>query len=112
MESFFRAAGTMRLRRAIDARVREAVMTSAHAGAGSVVRLEDGQIHSCGALSGPGELNVVEGAVWITQAGSREDTVLRAGESFAISARGKVLVQALERSVINLAASAADRARS
>jgi hypothetical protein len=37
----------------------------------------------------------VEGSLWVTQEGDREDHILRAGERFPLTAKGRVVVSAL-----------------
>ena len=48
------------------------------------------------------EVRCVAGAVWITQEGRAEDTVLSAGGRFDIRGNGKLIVQALEDAVIHV----------
>ena len=48
-------------------------------------------------------LGVREGLLWITQTGDPKDHLLGAGESFHTDARGLLVVQALEPSVVSAA---------
>jgi hypothetical protein len=49
------------------------------------------------------------GSVWVTQERDRRDTVLGAGESFALDRSGLALVQAFEQSAISVARPARSR---
>ena len=43
-----------------------------------------------------------QGMLWITQQNDAEDYVLHAGESFLITLPGRVLIQALEESILDI----------
>ena len=60
-----------------------------------VIRVNDGGIWS--RVPAPTGLRVscASGSLWITQAGSDGDTIVRHGTSFTTAARGKVVVQAM-----------------
>ena len=61
-----------------------------------VIRLNDGGISA--RVPAPTGLRVEcvgGGSVWVTQAGGTGDVIVRAGESFVTTLRGKVVVQAM-----------------
>ena len=47
-------------------------------------------------------IHVMRGRLWITQENEAADHVLEAGSSFTVSARGRTLVGALQRSVFHV----------
>ncbi len=53
----------------------------------------------------------LEGRVWITQKGDARDHAIEAGEMFLISRPGKVVVQALDRTRIQITSSLATASR-
>ena len=73
----------------------EAAPTHARSDLADAVRLTDGGIWS--RVPAPTGLRVdaTRGKLWITQAGEAGDTIVREGEAFATTARGKVVVQAM-----------------
>jgi hypothetical protein len=48
-------------------------------------------------------VHCIAGQLWITQAGDGRDTVLRTGETFTPASKGRVVIQALTDSRIQLA---------
>ena len=67
-----------------------------------VLRLEAGTVrsfdpaHAC-------LVRALSGGVWVTQAGNPFDVILAPGERFVAARRGKIVVQALEDSVVRMA---------
>jgi hypothetical protein len=53
-----------------------------------------------GTLKAGAKVEVRRGVVWLTQSGAAADYILRAGQSFTASRRGRVVVQALEPSLL------------
>ena len=110
MTCFRRASSIMRMRRAIDAQVRArfANASAERISSRSVISLRDGMIWSFQPRSLVISFAVIEGNAWVTQAGSPRDVLLSAGESFQSDDVGKVVVQALGDSVIEVALNRAD----
>lgn len=48
------------------------------------------------------QILAVYGSVWITQVGDREDHLLRAGECFTISRKGKVVIEGMRPARLRL----------
>ena len=57
-------------------------------------RLSGREVVGLGAHAGL-ELRVLRGAVWVTQAGEREDHVVECGSALGLGANGATVVQAL-----------------
>ena len=55
-------------------------------------RLQGGQVVGVG--SGPGELTVIDGRVWLTRHGDRDDHVLEGGQRMALAGDDDVLLEA------------------
>jgi hypothetical protein len=110
MACFRRASSAMRLRRSIDAGVRRH-FTSASAlrdCGESHVRLGDGEVWAFDPNGASVTVRVMRGNAWITQAGSPRDAVIGAGETFESAQFGKIVVQALDNCVIEVAKESAD----
>jgi hypothetical protein len=69
--------------------------------AGDVIRLREGGLWSAARIRTPLRIRCEAGTVWVTQAGRSGDAVLHAGESFATSGTGKVVIQALADAVLS-----------
>ena len=97
--SFWHTSSVMQLRRSIDAQVAHAVSAASDA---AVVQLAGAAIWS--SVDSPGLLcvRVVRGQAWITQEGSPHDVILVAGQVFCSARRGKIVVQPVEPSTIEL----------
>ncbi|CAN5535958.1 hypothetical protein BH09PLA1_BH09PLA1_07760 [soil metagenome] len=63
--------------------------------------LADGDLASFGDCS-PVQIRATKGQLWITQEGDARDVIVRPGMSFLSARRGKLVVQALEPSVIEV----------
>ena len=102
IESFRRVAGMMRLRRRIDAAVMQHLGAPVPPNGEAVVtRLREGAVWSVGPHDPPVSLRVLSGDLWITDRGS--DLVRCDGETFRGGREGKVVIQALSDSVIEIA---------
>jgi hypothetical protein len=62
-----------------------------------VIELQAGDILPLERATGV-RLTALEGSLWVTEEGKPGDTVLGAGQAFAVEAKGRTLVQALSRS--------------
>jgi hypothetical protein len=68
-----------------------------------VIELEQGDILPLERASGV-NLACLEGSLWITEENAALDVVLGAGESHAVEAKGRTLVQAMDRSRLSIEA--------
>jgi hypothetical protein len=110
IQGFQRAAAMMRLRRRMDlemARRVSGLFRDPGADAGSLTHLREGVTWSVGPHDGVVSLRVVRGSLWITESGSADDVLRRDGETFEATRCGKVVIQALSDSVIDIAMNAA-----
>lgn len=106
MACFRRASSIMRLRRSIDAMAHRRFALGgcpAQCSNGSRVALREGAIHSFEPRGTTRSLWVIEGNVWITQEGSSRDFVLGRGERCECAESGKIVLQALNDCVIDIA---------
>jgi quercetin dioxygenase-like cupin family protein len=62
-----------------------------------VIELQAGDVLPLERASGV-RLTALEGSLWLTEEGEPGDVVLQPGQSFAVEAKGRALVQALSRS--------------
>ncbi len=76
------------------------VQRDLHLARGNVLRIVDGR---------DVQVLVNQGCVWITQERDRRDRTICAGVSFGVDRQGHTLVQALQPSVVSLAAPRAER---
>ncbi|MBE7418898.1 MAG: DUF2917 domain-containing protein [Ideonella sp.] len=65
----------------------------------ALIRLRKGAVHRLPGQRGDG-VAVFEGEVWITEDGSRTDTILEAGQSQAFGSDGNLVVQAFADAVL------------
>lgn len=74
---------------------------SARAVKTSQFEMDEGAIASIGD-GAPVQIRAIDGQLWITQAGDARDVVVTPGMSYLSNRHGKLVVQALNRSVIEV----------
>jgi len=72
----------------------------------SLLRLECAEIWSSQTYSLPFTVTVLRGNVWLTREGDFRDLLLSAGESSQVIANGKVVIRAMEASLLHIATAA------
>jgi hypothetical protein len=63
--------------------------------------LSSGAVTSYGDCN-PVQIRVIDGQLWITQEGDGRDVIVQPGMSFLSARHGKLVVQALDRSIIEV----------
>jgi len=77
----------------------------------STVVLARGEIASLQPRGLPCNISCVAGRLWVTAAGSREDSVLLPGQSMTLRGPGRIVVEALRTATVRFEVRAAARVR-
>src|SRR4051794_31239386 len=72
---------------------------------GMLVRIKSEELWISDGLRLPLHISVITGSIWLTQEGDARDILLRAGQSYASSSAGKVVLQALRAGYVRIVAS-------